>query len=89
MTTRVWKVYGAYGHRQKESFYPSYIWDFSKENNIRIIEVENSDKTNTNEYTIVRITRNTAEDCEKEFWGQVSDGIFENLRTGKIEEITE
>lgn len=87
MVTRVWKVYGNNGHRQRESFNKSYQWDFSKGNSVRVIEVENSDKTGTNEYSIVRITRDTAEDCERELWGQISDGIFENSRVGKFEEI--
>ena len=61
--------------------------DFSKDGNIRIIEVENSDRTHTNEYSIVRITRNTEAECIAEFWGQLTDGIFENSRTGRIVEI--
>ena len=87
MTTRAWKVYGAEGHRQRESFFPSYTYDFSKENDVRIIDVENSDKTGSNDFVIVRITRNTAEECVRELWGQISDGIFENSRCGKVEEI--
>ena len=88
MVTRSWKVYGAWGHRQRESFFPSYKYDFSDdEKGIRIIEVENSDKTGTNEYTIVRITRNTFDECEMELDGQLTDGIFENSNTGKVEEI--
>ena len=54
---------------------------------MRIIEVEREDRTGTNDYVIVNITRNTAEECEREFNGQLSDGIFENSRTGKVEEI--
>lgn len=88
MKTRTWKIYGKDGHRQKESFNESQKYDFTEGNNIRIIEIENSDKTGTNEYTIMKITRNTAEECEKEMLGQVSDGIFENVRVGKIEEVT-
>ena len=87
MMTRTWKVYGAEGHRQRESFSESYKYDFSEDGKTRIIEVENSDKTGTNEYSIVRITRDTYEECEKEFLGQLSDGIFEDSRTGKIEEV--
>lgn len=88
--TRAWKVYGADGHRQRESFGESYKYDFSTdEDGIRIIEVENSDKTGTNLYTIVRITRNTWGECEDEFKGQITDGIFENSRVGRIEEIKE
>lgn len=85
--TRAWRVYGADGHRQRESFGASYVWDFSTENDTRIIAVENSDITGTNEYSIVRITRNTADECEKELRGQITDGIFENSRTGAVEEI--
>ena len=82
--TRVWKVYGSEGHRQKVSFLESFKWDFSKNGDVRIIEVDCSDKTGTNEYVIVKITRNTSEDCEREFWGQISDGVFENARTGIV-----
>ena len=87
MVTKSWKVYGFLGHRQRESFNKSYKWDFSEDDNVRIIDVENSDKTGTNDYTIVRITRNTAEECEAELNGQISDGIFENSNVGDIEEI--
>lgn len=86
-TTRAWKVYGAEGHRQRESFGESYKYDFSENGIIRIIEVDNSDKTGTNEYSIIRITRNSFEECEQELNGQLSDGIFENSRVGKVEEI--
>lgn len=86
--TRAWRVYGAEGHRQRESFFESYKHDFSSEQKgVRILEVENSDITGTNEYTIVRITRNTEDECEEELWGQISDGIFENSRVGKVVEI--
>lgn len=85
--TRTWKVYGESGHRQKESFNDSYVYDFSVGNNIRIISVENSDKTKTNNYSIIRITRNTDEECLAELRGQLSDGIFENANYGEIEEI--
>lgn len=87
MVTRSWKVYGIPGHRQRESFNSSYIYDFSEEGDVRIIEVENSDKTGTNEYTVVKITRNTAEECEAELSGQITDGIFENSRVGEVLEI--
>lgn len=86
--TRAWKVYGMDGHRQRESFCPSRKYDWSsQEYGARIIEIENADKTGSNLYSIVRITRDTAELCEQEFDGQLSDGIFENSRTGNIEEL--
>ena len=88
MKTRSWKVYGLEGHRQRESFCDSYTNDFSNEKDgVRIIEVLNHDKTGTHEYSIIRITRNTEEECESDFWGQLSDGVFENSRVGKIVEI--
>lgn len=89
MVTRVWKVYGMDGHRQKESFNDSYRYDFSKDGDVRIIEVENSDKTGTNDYSLIRITRDTTKQCDEELEGQLTDGIFENYRTGKVEEIME
>lgn len=87
MFTASYKVYGANGHRQRESFNSSYSYDFSKGDDIRIIEVMNSDITGTNEYSLVKITRNTEEECELEIIGQVSDGIFENSRVGKVERV--
>ncbi len=87
MTTRAWKVYGTKGRRQRESFNPSYAYDWTEGVNVRKIEVENSDKTDTNEYSIIRITRNTADECERELDGQISDGIFENSRVGEVVEI--
>lgn len=87
MVTKTYKVYGLLGHRQKMSFNPSQKYDWSKDGNARIIEFENADKTGTNAYSIVKITRNTAEECLAELNGQISDGFFENYRVGKIEEI--
>lgn len=86
---RTWRVFGANGHRQRESFEPSYKYDWTDGENIREIEVDNSDKTGTNEYSIIRITRNTAEECEAELEGQLSDGIFESARYGKVEELVD
>lgn len=86
--TKTWKVYGRDGHRQRESFCDSYKHDFSNEKvGIRLLTVLNSDVTGTNEYSIVSITRNSAEECIKELEGQLSDGIFENSNTGEVEEI--
>ena len=86
--TRTWKVYGADGHRQRESFGESVKWDWSNERDgTRIFEADNFDKTGTHDYTIVRITRNTYEECEKELNGQLVDGFFETSRTGNVVEI--
>lgn len=86
--TMAWRVYGARGRKQKESFYPSYRWDFTNEfDGVRIIEVENSDKTGTNDYSVVRITRNTFAECKEEMSGQITDGIFENFAVGRVIEV--
>ena len=87
--TRTWKLYGPNGHIQRESFSESYIYEFSDPefDQICIIEVLNSDKTGTNEYTQVNITRNTYEDCETMLYAQLSDGIFEDCKVGIIQEI--
>lgn len=85
--TRVWVVPGWGGHRQRESFNESYVCDFSKPGDVRVLEVFNSDRTGTNDFSILKITRNTADECADELCGQISDGIFENSRTGLEYEI--
>lgn len=87
MVTRTWKVYGASGHRQKESFNESRTYNWTKGDDVRVVDILNADKTGTHDYTIVSITRNTAEECADEFWGQIADGIFENCRVGSIVEV--
>ena len=84
MKTRIWRVYGEDGHRQRESFAPS--WSFETENGAKV-GVFNADATGTHAYSIVRITAPTVEQCEAELLGQLSDGVFENSRTGKVEEL--
>lgn len=89
--TKTWKVYGADGHRQRMSFGESVRDDFTGSNEwikgIRIFEAINADKTGTNDYTIIKITRETAQECDDELEGQISDGYFENARVGKVVEI--
>lgn len=87
--TRVWKIYGTVGHRQRMSFGESFVWDFSKDGDVRVLELQAADKTGTHDYVIFKITRNTAEECERELWGQITDGTFENSRVGNVEEIKE
>lgn len=87
-TTRIWKIYGQDGHRQRMSFGESLNYDFSTDEKTRKIEVEAADKTGTNDYVVVKITRDTAEECLDELNGQLDDGIFEDSRYGKVEEVT-
>lgn len=83
-------VYGRDGHRQRESFNDSHIYNFSNDQDgTRIIEVQNADKTGTHDYTKLIITRDSISDCHDELDGQISDGIFENSATGRIEIVKE
>ena len=84
MTTRTFKIYGKDGHRQRESFRASDIfttWGGNK------VEILNSDKTGTNEYSIIRITAESEKACFEELNAQLSDGVFENSKVGRIEEV--
>ena len=84
--TVTFKVYGIKGRRQEKSFEPSDLYDFSEGENVRVIEIINYDKTKTNNYSILRITRNTVKDCELELWHQITDGFFKNCEVGLIVE---
>lgn len=84
MITRTYRIYGLNGHRQRESFKKSYSFDSE---NACHVEVENSDKTGTNEYTVLRITGEDQTYIDYELMGQLEDGIFENSRWGRIEEL--
>ncbi len=86
MTTKTYRVYGREGHRQRISFGPSARYDWSKDGKTRIVELQCADKTGTNDYVRVIITRDSEEECLRELDGQLSDGIFENSRIGRIEE---
>lgn len=76
------KVYGLPKHSQRERFAPSERHDFSTSDNVRILETFNSDRTGTNDYNIIRITRETREECFAELEGQLSDGLYENSEWG-------
>ena len=90
MVEKVWKIYGAEGHRQRISFDPSFHYDFSDEyDGTRILDCLCSDVTGTNEYVVLAITRDTARACNEECSGQITDGIFENARVGLVEETQE
>lgn len=91
--TVAWRVYGT-GSEQMETYEPSFKYDFSvrlapRNIDTRIIRVFNADKTGTHEYAEVHITRNTLDECYREFNGQITDGIFENYYVGRTEVISE
>ena len=84
MIGRAWKVYGSFDHRQKASFSKSFEVKTARKNYLKVF---NADVTGTNDYTIIYIIGENATECENELIGQISDGIFENCRTGRVEEI--
>lgn len=74
MVTKIWLVYAT-----EEPQSESYKHDWScKVDGTRIIEVMNHDITGSNNFSIIKITRDTIEDCLDEFYGQITDGIWEN-----------
>ena len=85
--TKKFRIYGQAGHRQAVSFMDSFYYDFTTGDDVRILSCDCSDRTGTNDYVDLTITRNTAEECEAELDGQLSDGIFENCTFGIVEEI--
>ena len=80
--SKVYHVYGEYGHRQRESFYESY--ELLNENNNSMIYVCNSDTTGTNDYTEIEIIAKSEKECDEILDAQLTDGIFENSKTGKV-----
>lgn len=81
---KIYKVNGAAGHRQRESFYPSY--KVTTISNVTI-SVINSDVTGTNQYSLMKLEGDNETQLEDEFEGQLSDGVFENSAYGITEEI--
>lgn len=91
MVTLSWKVWGIDGHRQRQSFGASETLDFRFCAYARpvVIAVEREDITGTNDFVVIRITAETEAAARSEFNSQLSDGIFENCRVGRIEEMGE
>ena len=79
-----WHVYGADGHRQRESFADSFSFNTM---NGAYIMIRNYDMTGTHEFTKVIVLAKNEKLCDEEFETQLTDGVFENSRTGKIEVI--
>lgn len=80
--TKSWKIYGEDGQSSV-----SECWNLSEPGKARVIEIEHSDKTGTNDYVIVRITRSSAPECKEELEAQLSGGLLKNYRCGRIEEV--
>lgn len=78
------RVYGADGHRQAESFNKSF--SATSWNGISF-EVKNADITGTNDYSVISFEADNDFDARAELDKQLSDGVFENCRFGIIEEV--
>lgn len=89
--TRTWRVYGRDGHRQAQAFGKSEIWDFRNGDYARpvVMEIRREDQTGTLEYVELAITAPDRDACLMELQSQVSDGLLENSRTGKITEFAD
>lgn len=87
MRTMAWQVFGMEGHRQRASFGDSYRLHGFGGDRFAAIDLLAEDTTGTNDYAIIVVTADNRDRCVAEFFGQLSDGIFENCRTGKVEEI--
>lgn len=83
--TKLWKVYG---EEQDETYEPSvgFVEDSSRTREVLLI---NRDITQTTDYAIVRVTRDTEEECVSELKEQLSDGTFKGCDVGRTEEICE
>jgi hypothetical protein len=88
MYMKFWKVYGAEGHRQRESFGKSESFDTW--DNVKII-VLREDYTGTNEFVFLGVVLDAPDRkrAEQNLYAQISDGVFENSRVGDVEEYLE
>lgn len=76
------RVCGTEGHRQRASFGKSF--EFSTFDGSAHIECVCEDRTFTNRYVDVIITSDSFRSCAIELNAQLSDGIFESCKVGKI-----
>lgn len=85
MESMLFVIFGADGVRQRESFNSSRKFNTERAE----VEIFNSDRTGSNLYTLMQITAEDFEACRREMEGQITDGVFENSRTGEIQEIAD
>lgn len=85
---KFWRVYGAEGHRQRQSFGKSE--NFTTWDGVKII-VLREDYTGTNDYVLFGVVLDVPdkERAEQNLYAQISDGVFENSRVGEVEVLLE
>lgn len=80
------RVYGRDGHRFKGSFLDST--EFTTWRGSRVIH-KGADKLGTHEYSEITIFENDVDSAHYALEAQLSDGLYENYRVGRIEIIEE
>ena len=83
LVIKSYAVYGAEGHRQRETFRPSASFEADGVK----FDVLNADKTGQHEYSIVIVYGWGEQEIREALEAQISDGIFENSRVGRVREI--
>lgn len=82
VTAAIYKIYGKYGHRQRESFYPSHTLNCGD----YAVGVINSDVSKTNEFSLVLIVGKMGlDELRYCLYSQLADGIFECSNVGDVE----
>lgn len=79
--TLTYRVFGKDGHRQRASFGKTYSFTTCDDVGIKCFC---SDTTGSNDYVDVAITAEDYNMAMNEMEKQLSDGIFENCRYGKV-----
>ena len=82
MVRVTFRVFGKEGHRQRASFGKSF--EFSTSDGSTHIECLCKDRTYTNRFAEIVITADSFRRCAIELNAQLSDGIFESCKVGKI-----
>jgi hypothetical protein len=88
MVTRIWKVEAEKGHRLALAFGRTETFNWTNGKGWRIVTILREDVTGSQDHIFMVITRDTAEECEDEMFGQLSDGFLENCRYGVVTEVT-
>ena len=72
MITRFYRI----NFLEKADLKSSYKQNLAEDGQTKLIEVQNSDLTGTNDYSLVKITCDTAEECDLTMQSLVYDGKF-------------
>lgn len=86
MYTKTWRVNAPSLSKRTRSIYGDWTGSIIGDETPRIFEVFCADVTGHPSYLLVRITRETERDCDREFNGQLTDGFFEDYR-GNIDAV--